>query len=82
MSNTSTAQVHQELKCCHMRCRGRLIENFRSDTFGKIEGDQTPLHYAARAGSAICCKVLILGYVTRSEGCRFVQLSLTEYVYS
>jgi len=41
--------------------RGRLIENLRIDTYGKVEGDQTPLHYAARAGSAVCCKVLMKG---------------------
>jgi WD40 repeat protein len=37
--------------------RGRLVENRRIAAYGEIEGDQTALHYAARAGSATCCKV-------------------------
>ena len=32
--------------------KGRLVENFRVAAFGHIDGDQTPLHYAAKAGSA------------------------------
>eukprot|EP00286_Rhodomonas_abbreviata_P001889 CAMPEP_0181291288 /NCGR_PEP_ID=MMETSP1101-20121128/1885_1 /TAXON_ID=46948 /ORGANISM="Rhodomonas abbreviata, Strain Caron Lab Isolate" /LENGTH=602 /DNA_ID=CAMNT_0023395665 /DNA_START=53 /DNA_END=1861 /DNA_ORIENTATION=+ len=41
---------------------GKLIENLRVDAYGKVEGDQTALHYAARAGAAACCKLLIHGY--------------------
>lgn len=42
--------------------RGHLIENLRVDAYGNVEGDQTPLHYAARAGAAGCCKLLIQGH--------------------
>jgi hypothetical protein len=27
--------------------KGKLVENFRVAAFGHIDGDQTPLHYAA-----------------------------------
>ena len=30
--------------------KGKLVQNFRPAVFGVIDGDQTPLHYAAKAG--------------------------------
>ena len=42
--------------------KGRLVENFRVAAFGHIDGDQTPLHYAAKAGSASCVKMLLQGH--------------------
>ena len=42
--------------------KGRLVENFRVAAFGHIDGDQTPLHYAAKAGSASCVKLLLQGH--------------------
>ncbi|KAJ1490769.1 WD40-repeat-containing domain protein [Baffinella frigidus] len=39
--------------------KGKLIENRRIAAYGEVEGDQTALHYASRAGSAACVKVLI-----------------------
>jgi hypothetical protein len=49
--------------------KGKLVQNFRPAVFGVIDGDQTPLHYAAKAGhffsrffftgSAACCRLLI-----------------------
>ena len=42
--------------------KGKLVENFRVAAFGHIDGDQTPLHYAAKAGSASCVKLLLQGH--------------------
>ena len=48
--------------------KGKLVQNFRPAVFGVIDGDQTPLHYAAKAGLIFspffsqgpqCCKAVL-----------------------
>jgi hypothetical protein len=47
--------------------RGKLVQNFRPAVFGVIDGDQTPLHYAAKAG------LFFFTLLFFSQGCSVLQ---------